>query len=122
MRALTLFTALVASSFLFANEPAATAPQLTGEKLVEAKGCVACHGKDGNGAITATGSIDPQYPILAGQYASYLEFTMKAYRSGARNNDVMKGFSQGLTDADIKELSRHFSTQSSKLGDLSNID
>ena len=37
-----------------------------GESLVTEKGCVACHGSDGNGAG------DPQYPILAGQYADYL--------------------------------------------------
>ena len=39
------------SNTAFSNE---TAPAIGGAALVEAKGCVACHGKDGNGVILAT--------------------------------------------------------------------
>jgi cytochrome c553 len=107
------------SGAVMANESAS----LTGVALVEAKGCVSCHGKDGNGAVLpATGKIDPQYPILAGQYASYLEFALKSYRSGTRKNAVMAGFAGALTDAEIKALAQYFSTQPSKLKTLKGVE
>ena len=84
---LTLMAFVVAAS---ANQSAAP---MSGEALVEAKGCVACHGKDGNGVVLpATGKPDPLYPVLAGQYASYLEYSLKSYRTGTRKNAVMAGF------------------------------
>lgn len=80
--------------------------------------CQACHGKDGNGVG------DPQYPIIAGQYADYLEHSLKAYRSGERENAIMLGFAQTLSDQDIKDLAAYFAAQQSKLGDLDrkNVD
>ena len=112
------FAALL-SNTAFSNE---TAPAIGGAALVEAKGCVACHGKDGNGVILATGKADPQYPILAGQYASYIDFALKAYRNGTRKNLIMAGFSEKLTDAEIKALAQYFASQPSKLQTLKGID
>lgn len=77
------------------------------------KPCQACHGADGNGVG------DPQYPILAGQYADYLAQSLKGYRSGARVNVIMQGFAGTLSDQDIADLAAYFSSQKSKLGDLS---
>jgi cytochrome c553 len=123
MRTLILSLGALMALSASANEtPAAKAPQLVGEKLVEAKGCVSCHGKDGNGAITATNSIDPQYPVLAGQYQTYLEFALKSYKDGSRKNEIMAGYVKDLTDADIKALSEHFSKQKSVLDDLSGVE
>jgi cytochrome c553 len=117
MMLMLLITCL--SGFAFANE---SAPSLSGVALVEAKGCVSCHGKDGNGAVLpTTGKIDPQYPLLAGQYASYLEFSLKSYRNGTRKNAVMAGFATALTDAEIKALAKYFSTQDSKLKTLQGV-
>ncbi len=93
-----------------------------GAKLVEAKGCIACHGKDGNGLLLSTGSTDPQYPILAGQYASYIEVALKAYRIGTRKNLIMAGFAEKLTDSEIKALSHYFAAQPSKLSTLKGLD
>lgn len=84
-----------------------------GRGLELSKTCQACHGVDGNGVG------DPQYPIIAGQYPDYLEFAMKAYRSGERDNAIMLGFSQGLSDQDIADLAAYFGSQKSKLTDLS---
>ena len=69
-----------------------------------AQTCVACHGIDGIGIL-------PEYPNLAGQYEDYLEVSLKAYRSGQRKNAVMAGMAAPLTDADIKELARYYSSQ-----------
>jgi cytochrome c553 len=69
-----------------------------------AQTCVACHGSDGNGIL-------PEYPNLAGQHADYIENSLKAYRSGQRKNAVMAGMAAALTDADIRELARYYSSQ-----------
>jgi cytochrome c553 len=65
--------------------------------------CVACHGADG----IATQGI---YPNLAGQQEEYLVLATKAYRDGARNNDMMKMFAVSLTDADIENLAAYYSS------------
>jgi cytochrome c553 len=66
--------------------------------------CVACHGTDGIGIL-------PEYPNLAGQHADYIEVALKAYRSGQRKNAVMAGMAAALTDPDIRELAKYYSSQ-----------
>jgi cytochrome c553 len=66
--------------------------------------CVACHGIDGIGIL-------PEYPNLAGQHADYIEVALKAYRSGQRKNAVMGGMAAALTDPDIRELAKYYSSQ-----------
>ncbi|TCV97285.1 cytochrome c553 [Luteibacter rhizovicinus] len=73
--------------------------------------CVACHGQDGN-------AIDPQYPRLAGQYASYLSRALHEYRDGGRDNAIMKGFAAALSDQDIDDVSAYFSSLPTKLDGL----
>ena len=74
----------------------------------KSQACVACHGEDGN-------SPDAAYPRLAGQYASYLEEALRDYRSGERENVIMKGFAEPLSDEDIADLAAYFASQE---GDL----
>jgi cytochrome c553 len=69
-----------------------------------AQTCIACHGNDGIGIL-------PEYPNLAGQHADYIEVALKAYRSGQRKNAVMAGMAAALTDADVRELARYYSSQ-----------
>lgn len=66
--------------------------------------CASCHGADGN-------STDPQFPRLAGQYANYIEQSLKAYRAGTRKNPIMAGFAGGLSDEEIANLAAYFSSQ-----------
>jgi cytochrome c553 len=66
--------------------------------------CAACHGIDGNGDNTT-------YPILAGQYASYMEVALKDYRSGKRQNAIMAGFAASLTIEDIRDLAAYYASQ-----------
>jgi len=73
--------------------------------------CVACHGQDGN-------SVDPQYPRLAGQYADYLAQSLHEYKTGQRQNLVMKGFAATLSDQDISDISAYFSTMPTRLSGL----
>ncbi|NBB93102.1 MAG: c-type cytochrome [Gammaproteobacteria bacterium] len=76
-----------------------------GRGLEKSQSCQACHGKDGNLAVT------PDTPILAGQHAGYLEFALRQYRSGARQNAQMNGFAANLSDQDIADLAAWYASQ-----------
>jgi len=80
--------------------------------LEKSQVCQSCHGRSGNE------SLQPDYPILAGQHADYLEHALKSYRDGTRNNAVMAGFAAGLSDQDIADLAAWYSRQKG-LEDLS---
>ncbi len=86
---------------LFAALPLAAVAQAP-EK---AAACAACHGEGGAKPIM------PEYPVLAGQYANYLEHVLREYRSGVRKNAIMAAQSAALSDQDIKDLSRYFAAQ-----------
>lgn len=77
-----------------------------GEK--KAASCVACHGPQGQ-------STNPQYPILAGQYADYLYRSLLAYQTGARQNAVMKGMVANLSKGDMWDLAAYFAAQPGNL-------
>lgn len=63
--------------------------------------CQACHGADGKGT-------NPTYPVLAGQYADYMEQALKAYRDGGRKNAIMSGIAGPLSDQDIADLAAYY--------------
>jgi cytochrome c553 len=68
--------------------------------------CAGCHGTDGN-------SISPTIPNLAGQKEEYLKQTLTAYRDSEREGAsaaMMTPMAAGLTDAEIADLAKHFSS------------
>lgn len=71
--------------------------------------CVACHGENGLGTA-------PEFPVLAGQYASYLEHALTQYKNGTRKNAIMAGFAVGLSEQDIKDLAAYYAAMTSQLG------
>ncbi len=71
--------------------------------------CAACHSADG------TKPVAPDQPILAGQYEDYLAKALSDYKSGKRNNPIMKGFAAQLSKQDIDDLAAWFSSQPPKL-------
>ena len=71
--------------------------------------CAACHGPSG-AKPTA-----PENPILAGQHYDYLVKTLQDYKSGKRNNAIMKGFAASLSKQDIEDLAAWFASQASGL-------
>ncbi|MES1944615.1 cytochrome c, class I [Salinisphaera sp. PC39] len=73
------------------------------------KTCASCHGPNGAQPIA------PNYPIIAGQHKSYLVYSLEGYRDGKRNNAIMAGQAQGLSDAQIQALADYFSRQESPL-------
>ena len=66
--------------------------------------CVACHGNDGVG-------IMPEYPNLAGQHEDYIANSLRSYKSGVRKNAIMSGMAAPLTEQDIRELAKYYSSQ-----------
>ncbi len=78
-------------------------------KAKAAQVCAACHGPDGN---KPTG---PDFPVIAGQHADYLKRALVDYKSGKRNNPIMKGFAATLSNQDMEDLSAWFASQPSKL-------
>ena len=78
-------------------------------KAKAAQTCAACHGADG-----AKPSA-PDQPILAGQHYDYLVKSLIDYKSGKRNNPIMKGFAANLSKKDIEDLAAWFASQKSTL-------
>lgn len=71
--------------------------------------CAACHGPAGNKPTA------PENPILAGQHYDYLVKALRDYKSGKRNNAIMKGFAASLSTPDIEDLAAWFASQPSDL-------
>ena len=82
----------------------------------KSKTCASCHGATGNE------SLDDTYPKLAGQYPEYLAKALHDYKSGERQNAIMAGFAQGLSDEDIDDLAAFYASQKGDLHDLSKVD
>lgn len=99
--ALALFVGL---SLAFAGAAQARGNAEAG-KAKAAQVCAACHGPDG-----AKPSA-PDQPLLAGQHYDYLVKTLSDYKSGKRNNAIMKGFAATLSKREIEDLAAWFSSQ-----------
>ena len=70
--------------------------------------CVACHADDGN-------SPSAQFPRIGGQYASYLEHALNAYKNGERKNPIMLGIVSQLSKEDMANLAAFYASQKSPL-------
>ena len=66
--------------------------------------CASCHGPNGN-------SVNPDWPRLAGQSAVYIAEQLRLFRSGVRNNPVMKPLAATLSDQDIDDLAVYYEAQ-----------
>ena len=71
--------------------------------------CAACHGADGN-------SGTPANPKLAQQHPEYLVKQLQEFKSGKRNNAVMKGFATTLSNDDMRNISYWLASKSAKPG------
>ena len=108
---------LVVAGAAFA--PLAQAADLAAGKAAwERLNCASCHGAD------AVKSIDPSYPILAGQPADYLAHALRSYQRGARGlpasanvrkNAIMAAFAMQMNKQDIANVSAWLSVQPSPL-------
>ena len=89
--------------------PAAAKPDLVKAEATYNAVCVACHGVDGNSAVAAN-------PKLAQQHPEYLIKQLQEYKSGKRNNAVMKGFASTLSDEDMRGMAYFMTAKKAKTG------
>jgi cytochrome c553 len=78
--------------------PASGAGQSLAERL---ETCAGCHGVDGRSTL-------PETPSLAGQPADYLTVQLFLFRENLRPATAMTPFAEGLSDAELQQLSEHF--------------
>ena len=68
----------------------------------KAAACAACHRASGQG-------VAPN-PALAGKPEAQLIQAMKDYKSGKRDNAVMKGMAGALSDQDIENVAAYYAS------------
>jgi cytochrome c553 len=65
--------------------------------------CAGCHGADGHSSV-------PNQPSLAGMGWQYTARQLKHFKTGQRDNAIMKGFAANLSDADMKALGVYYAS------------
>ena len=104
-----LFAATIGIQALAADAPAAAKPDLAKGQATATAVCAACHTSDGS-----RGS--PANPILQGQHSEYLVKQLTEFKSGKRDNAIMKGMSATLSDADMVNVAAFYAGKQAKPG------
>jgi cytochrome c553 len=99
-------TALLALGLATATTQAAETPTKGDAEAGSAKAatCVACHGLNGN-------SVNPEWPVIAGQNAAYARDQVIRIRDGKRPVPTMQPIVAELNNQDVADLAAFFSTQ-----------
>ncbi len=99
MKSLAASAALIAVVFgagpTFAADPAA------GKKVAQGT-CAVCHGLDGI-------AKNPDAPHLAAENVEYLMRQLKAFKTGERKHEQMSIIAQGMSDAQMADVSAWYS-------------
>jgi cytochrome c553 len=111
---LLLATAFSVPALASDAKPAPKADLVKGQDIAT-KVCSACHSYDGSRGL-------PAYPILQGQHPEYLAKQLADYKSGARNNAIMKGFASTLSTEDMKNVAAFYASKTAKPGFATNKD
>lgn len=77
--------------------------------------CAACHGQDGN-------SVNPVWPSIAGQHATYMVEQLQAFKNGARSEPLMLGQVMTLSDEDMRNLSVYYEGMSPAVKSVADPD
>jgi cytochrome c553 len=88
---------------------AAAKPDLARGQEISTQICAACHAADGSRGI-------PVNPILQGQFAEYLVKQLTDFKSGKRDNPIMKGMASTLSDADMRNVAAFYASKQAKPG------
>lgn len=104
-----MLTVLLSGSFAAVSATAQEGAAAPAEGSVDAGRtksvtCAACHGVDGN-------SVTPDWPMLAGQHATYIVRQLKAFKNGERTDVTMKPFADLLSEQDMLDVAAYFSAQ-----------
>jgi cytochrome c553 len=66
--------------------------------------CGACHGPNGN-------SVNPEWPNLAGQSATYINEQLHLFKTDVRVNPLMKPILDTVNEADYKDIAVYYAAQ-----------
>jgi cytochrome c553 len=107
---LLLLLAFAFSAPALASEakPAPKADAAKGQAIAT-QVCGACHAFDGSRG-------QPANPILQGQHPEYLFKQLNDFKSGARNNAIMKGFATTLSEQDMRDVAAFYASKTAKPG------
>jgi cbb3-type cytochrome c oxidase subunit III len=104
-----LLAAAMAAPAVAAGPAAAPKADIAKGQAISIAVCAACHTADGS-----RGS--PANPILAGQHPEYLAKQLAEFKSGKRNNAIMKGFATTLSEEDMRNVAAFYASKSAKPG------
>ncbi len=107
--AASILAVLCAAPAVAADAPKVVAADLAKGETIATQVCAACHTSDGSRGA-------PANPIIAGQHPEYLEKQLAEFKSGKRNNAIMKGFASTLSDADMKNVAAFYAGKQAKPG------
>lgn len=100
----SLLAASLSAVALLAPAAVATAAGTVEAGAAKNGTCIACHGPNGN-------SVNPEWPSIAGQSASYVAEQTMLIRDGKRPNPLMYPLVKDLTDQDIQDLAVYYAAQ-----------
>ena len=104
-----LFVAAVGARAAAPEAPPAAKPDLAKGQATVTALCGVCHTSDGS-----RGS--PANPILQGQHPEYMAKQLVEFKSGKRDNAIMKGMSATLSEDDMRNVSAFYSGKQAKPG------
>ena len=87
------------------NTPLQAGDAGAGANAYMAKGCVGCHGAAGKKPIL------PTYPAIGGKPADFISAELNKFRSGERDNPIMKPMAATLNDDDVANLAAYLAAQ-----------
>ena len=104
-----LFAAALSVQALAAEAPEPAKADLAKGQATATAVCGACHTSDGS-----RGS--PANPILQGQHPEYLAKQLTEFKSGKRDNPIMKGMATTLSEDDMKNVAAFYASKQAKPG------
>lgn len=107
MKLMAKASVFLLSAFVSVSAFAVEGDAKAGEK--KAAVCAACHGQAGNSEM-------PVNPKLAGQQAGYIVKQLADFKSGKRDNAIMKGQVAGLSEQDMADLGAYYAEQTVVVG------
>ena len=100
---------LFATSVMADEAKGPAKPDLAKGGTISATVCAACHTADGSRGI-------PTNPILQGQHADYIVKQLTEFKSGKRDNAIMKPMASTLSDDDIRNVAAFYESKKAKPG------
>ncbi len=105
--------ALFATSVMADEAKGPAKPDLAKGATISATVCAACHTSDGSRGL-------PTNPILQGQHADYIVKQLSEFKSGKRDNAIMKPMASTLSDDDMRNVAAFYASKTAKPGQSKN--